>query len=338
MEYVLLACVGVVLAPTLFVAGLHDVPNSIAIPVRTRALTASVATRVAAGFNALGVLLALPLGVYLFSWFDFPAMDSVLLLGVVLSALIAVLGWCIFTYFKGMPTSITHALLAALLGGTLATVALNGVDLDDLWSMPWLAPLLTLLVSPLVAFGLAYLLVYLTVRIARGADPQGVNEVSRTVQSVCVGLTSLGTGLQQGQRFSFVLLLALVGAGIDDAEGWLPYAYVLFAILIGAGCLTGGWRIGHVLAHRLVAIDPMRGMVSTTTTSALLLLGSLTLALPLSTSLTAASAIMGAGANQRFTTVNWRQAARIFGYWAATPVLVGVATAVLVIAMSPALV
>lgn len=334
MELLLLVLVGVILAPTLYVAGLHDVPNSIAIPVRTRALTPRIAVRVAAAFNALGVLLALPIGLYLYSWFEFPSMESELALSVVVASLTSILVWNVFTYFRGMPTSITHGLLAALLGGSLAAVAVGDVGTDDIWGLPWLTPLLTLLFSPLVAFGLAYVLVFAAVRIARGEDPHDVNRVARGLQSVSVGVTSLGTGLQQGQRFAFVLLIALGAGGIADPVEWMGPAYVVFAVLIGAGAWHGGWRIGHVLAHRLVAIDPLRGMVATTATSSLLFMGSLGLALPLSTSLTAASAIIGAGSNQRFATVNWRQFRRIAVYWAATPVVSGVAAATLTLALS----
>lgn len=337
METLLLALILAVMLPNLFVAGMHDVPNAIAIPTRTRALTPKVATRLAAAATALGVLMTYPLGGHLYAWLDLPNMEPQLLLAVVLSALISVLGWNLFTYFRGMPTSVTHAILAAVLGGALATMLIGGTDTTEVLSLPWAAPLLTLLVSPLVAFGMAYLLVFLAARLARGADPSAVNETSRTVQSVCAGLTSLGTGLQQGQRFTFILLLALPAAGIEDGESWMPAIYLVSAALIGMGCLTGGWRIGHMLGHRLVTIDPMRGMISTATTSGLLFVGSLALTLPLSTSLTAASSVIGAGSNQRFATVNWPQAIRLLLYWAATPLVAGTAAAVLVLAMSPLL-
>lgn len=337
MEILLISLIGLVMAPTLYVAGLHDVPNSIAIPVRTRALTPRLAVRVAAVFNALGVLMALPLGIYLFTWFDFPQMDPGMTLAVILSALITVLGWNLFTYFQGMPTSTTHALLAALLGGSVAAVLAADIAVDEVLALPWLSPLLTLLVSPLVAFGVAYLMVFLAVRIARGEDPDDVNRVARGLQAVSVGVTSLGTGLQQGQRFAFLLILAMGAAGVADPESWMPVVYVAFALLIGAGAWHGGWRIGHVLAHRLVTIDPLRAMVATATTSGLLFVGSLGLALPLSTSLTAASTIIGAGSNQRFATLNWRQLRRIVLFWAATPVAAGAAAAVLTLCLSLAL-
>ncbi|MGJ9372488.1 inorganic phosphate transporter [Nesterenkonia sp. CF4.4] len=337
MEAILLALICLTLVPNAFVAGLHDVPNAIAIPVRTRALTPRAATRLAAGFNTLGVLLALPLGIYLYMWFDFPQMEPRLLLAVVLSAALTLLGWNLFTYLRGMPTSTTHALLAGFLGGTLAAAVVADIAFVEVLAMPWAGAALTLLLSPLVAFGLAYLLVFLAARLARGEDPDAVNATSRMAQSVSVGVTSLGTGLQQGQRFSFVLLTALVAAEVQDAQAWLPYAYIGFAVLIGAGCLTGGWRIGHTLGHRLVEIDPLRGMVATTTTSALLFIGSLAFALPLSTSLTAASSVIGAGSNQRFATVHWRQFRRICGYWVLTPLAAGAVTAVFTLALSPLL-
>jgi len=337
VEAILLALICLTLIPNAFVAGLHDVPNAIAIPVRTRALTALAASRVAATFNALGVLLALPLGIYLYTWFDFPQMEPRLLLAVVLCAAVSLLSWNLFTYMRGMPTSTTHALLAAFLGGTLAASTVADLDFREVLAMPWAGAALTLLLSPLIAFGLAYLLVFLAVRFARGEDPDAVNTTSRMVQSVSVGVTSLGTGLQQGQRLSFVLLTALMAGGVEDAQSWLPAAYVAFAVLIGAGCLTGGWRIGHTLGHRLVEIDPLRGMVATTTTSALLFIGSLGFALPLSTSLTAASTIIGAGSNQRFATVHWRAFRKICLYWVLTPLAAGTATATLTLAMSPLL-
>uniref|UniRef100_UPI000255D556 inorganic phosphate transporter n=1 Tax=Nesterenkonia sp. F TaxID=795955 RepID=UPI000255D556 len=94
---------------------------------------------------------------------------------------------------------------------------------------------------------------------------------------------------------------------------------------------------GHMLGHRLVTMDPLRGMVSTTTTASLLFLGSLTLSLPLSTSMTAASSVIGAGSNQRFATVNWPQGLRLFCYWAATPAATGLIAGLLVLAGSPLL-
>ncbi|GAB3848757.1 inorganic phosphate transporter [Nesterenkonia populi] len=334
MELLLLALVVVVLVPTLYLSGLHDVPNAIAIPVRTRALTARAATRLAAACTAAGVLSALPVGLYLYTWFDFPSMSSELTLLVVLVSLLTVLGWSLHTYFQGMPTSITHILLSALLGATLAAAVVSGAEGQDILGMPWMTPILPLLVSPVAAFLVAYLLVFLAARLVRGEEAEEINRTSRMAQCVSVGLTSFGTGIQQGQRFLMVALIALTAAGVPDGDLWLGLGAVLCAGVIALGCLNGGWRIGHVLGHRLVAMDPLRGMVSTTTTAGLLVLGSLVAALPLSTSFTAASAIMGAGSNQRFATVNWRQFRRIALYWAATPVVGVVAAAALTFGLS----
>lgn len=332
MEWVLFALMAAVMVPSLYVAGLHDVPNSIAIPVRTRAVSAKIAVRMAALFNGVGVLLALPLGLILYDWLQMPDIEPALVLLVLVASLSTLLAWNLLTYFRGMPTSSTHALLTSLLGGTVAAVWVSGAD-GELLSLPWLSPLLTLVLSPIAAFGLAYLLVFLAVRLARGEDPADVNRVSRALQSVSIGVTSLGTGLQQGQRFSFVLLLGFTAVGASNPGQWLGWVYALMVLLLVAGCLHGGWRIGHVLGHRLVTIDPLRGMVATTTTSGLLLVGSITLGLPLSTSLTAGSSVMGAGSNQRFATVNWRQFRMIAIYWLVTPLVCTATSGILVIAV-----
>lgn len=336
METVLLVAVAVLLVPNLIVTGLHDVPNAIAIPTRTRALSPRAATRLAAGANAAGVVMTYPLGNQLFSWFAFPSMQAPLVLLVIAAALISLLTWNITTYLRGVPTSTTHGLLAGLIGGALATMLLQGADSTEVLALPWHSPVLNLLVTPLVAFGGAYLLVFLAVRAAQGRDPDAVHGTSRAAQAVCAGLTSFGTGLQQGQRYIFVLLLGSQSAGLD-LQPWLLPILLVFALLLALGCLQGGWRIGHMLGHRLVTMDPLRGMVSTTTTSALLFIGSLMLSLPLSTSMTAASSVIGAGSNQRFATVNWPQGIRLFGYWAATPAVTALVAALLVLAGSPLL-
>lgn len=336
MEIILLVAVAVLLVPNLIVTGLHDVPNSIAIPTRTRALSPRAATRLAAGANATGVVMTYPLGNQLFDWFTFPEMDTELVLLVIAGALIGLLSWNIVTYLRGVPTSTTHGLLAGLIGGALATMLLEGADSTDVLALPWHSPVLNLLVTPLVAFGAAYLLVFLAVRAAQGRDPDAVHSTSRAAQAVCAGLTSFGTGVQQGQRYIFVLLLASQSADLD-LQPWLLPILLAFALLLGLGCLHGGWRIGHMLGHRLVTMDPLRGMVSTSATAGMLFLGSLTFALPLSTSMTAASSIIGAGSNQRFATVNWPQGLRLFGYWAATPAATGLIAGLLVLAGSPLL-
>ncbi|WP_261624202.1 inorganic phosphate transporter [Nesterenkonia marinintestina] len=335
MEIALLVLVCLCLVPTAFLNGLHDVSNAIAVPVRTRALSATAAARLAAAAHVLGALTVLPLGLSVFAWFDMPDAEAGGILTVLLMALVTVFGWNLYTYLRGMPTSSTHGMLAALLGGIFALSALGLTDGDDTRALPWAAPALTLLISPLVAFGAAYVLVFLCARLARTADPDTVNERSRVIQAATAGVTSFGIGLQQGQRLMFLLMLAFAAAVPDHPHTWSTAVFLVCVVAVGAGALTGGWRIGHFLGHRLVVLDPMRGMVAGVTTSGLLLFGSLAWALPLSTSLTAGSAIAGAGSNQRFATVFWSPALKMVRFWIATPVVTGVTSCLLVLALSP---
>lgn len=334
MEIALFVLVCLCLVPTSFLNGVHDVSNAIAVPTRTRALAPGAATKLAAGAHVTGALAVAPLGHSVFAWLQMPTVDTVGTLTVLLVSIVTLFGWNLFTYMRGMPTSSTHALLAAILGGMLALSALGITDGAEIRDLPWAAPALTLLISPLLAFGIAYLLVFLTAHLARTADPDTVNGRSRMLQAATAGVTSFGIGLQQGQR---VLFLSMVPSTLvlPEHSAWGMVLFVVCVIAVGLGALTGGWRIGHFLGHRLVALDPMRGMVSGITTSVLLLFGSLAWALPLSTSLTAGSAIIGTGSNQRFTTVHWPQALRMGAYWIATPLVTGPVACVLVLALSP---
>lgn len=335
MEIALLVLVCLCLVPSAFLNGLHDVSNAIAVPVRTRALSARAATRLAAGAHVAGALTVVPLGLSVFAWFEMPSAEAGGILTVLLIALLTVFGWNLYTYLRGMPTSSTHGLLAALLGGLFALSALGLTDGDGTRALPWAASALTLLISPLVAFGAAYALVFLVARLARTADPDTVNARSRVVQAATAGVTSFGIGLQQGQRIMFLIMLAFAAALPEHPHTWATVVFLACVLAVGGGALTGGWRIGHFLGHRLVVLDPMRGMVAGLTTSGLLLFGSLAWSLPLSTSLTAGSAIAGAGSNQRFATVFWSPALKMVRFWVATPVVTGVVTCVLVLAVSP---
>ncbi len=335
MEIALLVLVCLFLVPASFVNGLHDVSNAIAVPVRTRALSPTAATRLAAVAHLAGALVVLPIGLSVFAWFEMPPVEARATLTVLLVAILTLFGWNLFTYVRGMPTSSTHGLLAAVLGGILALSALGLIDGSEARDLPWAAPALTLLISPLVAFGVAYLLVFLTAYLARSADPDTVNRRSRMVQAATTGVTSFGIGLQQGQRLMFLIMLAFAAALPQHQTTWASTLFIVYSAAMALGALTGGWRIGHFLAHRLVALDPMRGMVAGVTTSVLLLFGSLAWTLPLSTSLTAGSSIIGAGSNQRFATVNWAQALQMGRYWLLTPLVTGFIGCLLVLALSP---
>ena len=196
---------------------------------------------------------------------------------------------------------------------------------------------LPLLLSPLIAFLLAYLLVFPTTWLMRYASPRRGDAGNRLAQSVFASAFSLGHGMQDGQRTMAVIVLALVAGGYATDTG-IPLWVQLFAgAALAAGTLFGGWRITHTLAYRLVRIDPLRGMSATAVSSGMLFLGALWLHIPLSSTQTMTSAIVGAGANQRFSTVRFIPLREILVTWLATAPATALLGGILFLAISPLL-
>ncbi|NKX52019.1 inorganic phosphate transporter, partial [Arthrobacter deserti] len=259
-------------------------------------------------------------------------------LGILLAALLSACGWNVYTWWRRMPSSSTHALIGGLLGAGGASAFLgtgSNVLADGLF---WRQLVLPLLLSPVLAFALSYLAVYAATWAVRFKTPREVNRGTRMVEAVLTGVFSLGHGLQDGQRTMSVVLLALVAAGYLGGEAGVPLWVSLFAAaLLSAGSLFGGWRISHTLGSRLVRLGPLRGATAPGVSSAMLFLGAITLHMPLSSTHTMAAAILGAGANQRFATVRWRVVNRVLRTWLATAFATALSGAVLYLALDPVL-
>ncbi|EMY33239.1 low-affinity inorganic phosphate transporter Pit [Arthrobacter crystallopoietes BAB-32] len=337
MELLLFGAVIAFSACFAFINGFHDVSNSVATAVRTRALLPRVAVVLAALFNFIGVLVAGALALVL-SVQGFNVPDGANGLGILLSGLLAACGWGIFTWWRRMPSSSTHALLGGLLGADLAAAFLGRPNVTAAEGYLWGQLALPLLFSPVIAFVIAFVVVYPATWISRYTTPREANRTNRTVQAVLTGAFSLGHGLQDGQRTVAVLLLALGAVGLAGSGTEIPLWVQLFvAVFLSVGTLFGGWRIAHTLGYRLVRMDPLRGAIAQGVSSAMLYLGALALHMPLSSTHTMASAILGAGANQRFGTVRWRVAQRVLLTWVVTALASALMGATLYLALDPLL-
>jgi PiT family inorganic phosphate transporter len=333
----LLSAVVLLAAVFCFLNGFHDVSNSVATAVRTRALTPSMAVLVAAVFNAVGTLMGAGLVLLLVAGNDFGLPAGTEGLGMLLAALTGASLWNILTWWARMPSSSTHALIGGLVGAGFASALLGGSGITEARNIIWLAVALPLLLSPLVAFGLSYLLVTPVSWLGRHRAPHQLNTGYRMGQSVAAAVFALGHGLQDGQRTMSVLMLALVASGLSAGTAipvWIP---VFAALFLAAGTLFGGWRITHTLSYKLVNIDPMRGMIAQGVGSTLLFLGAIAFHLPLSSTHTVTSAIVGAGANHRFESVRWGAAGRILAVWLFSPAATALLGAVFYLAVSPLL-
>nr|WP_287929518.1 inorganic phosphate transporter [Arthrobacter sp.] len=330
----LLAAVIVAAAAFAFLNGFRDVSSAVALSVRTRALTPTLAVLLAGLFNCLGALLsAFLVAAFASRLFTVPPGRTGLIL--LLAGLLGACLWGVHQWWRGYPSSSTHALISGLVGASLGAALLGRPPLQGINATLLTLVVLPLLVSPVIAFVLGFLAVYPTSWAFRNTAPGQVFRRTRQAQSVAGAAVAFGHGLQDGQRTTAVVLFALLAAGVGTAGATPAWVPVFTAVALTAGTLAGGWRISYTLGHRLVRVDPMRGFVAQIVAAALLFVGAIGLALPLSTTHTVTSAIAGAGRNQRFSVANGRVLGRIVWMWVATPFACAFLGALFFLALSP---
>lgn len=333
MAPVLFGVVVLLAAGFAFLNGFRDASTSVALAVRTRALTPSVAVLLAGFFNFVGALLSAGFAVAISrTWVSLPGGTDGL--SILAAGLASACAWGIFMWWRGIPASSTHALVGGLAGTGLASLAVGGPGVGAVDKSLLLQVVLPLLLSPLIAYSGAFLLVFPAVWSARYTQPSVVNQRFRRSQAVAAGAVAFGHGLQDGQRISAVLLLALLATGHND--GGMPlWVALLTAVLISTGTLFGGWRISHTVGYKITRIDPLRGSVAQIHSALLLLLGAVVFHWPLSSTHTVTAAALGAGENQHFSVTSRKLVFRILALWVLTPLAAAALAFVFALALSP---
>jgi inorganic phosphate transporter, PiT family len=301
--------------------GFHDAANAIATSVSTNALTPRVALLMAAVFNLVGALLgegvAKTIGSGIVS-----VPDGRHGLVVVLSGLIGAIAWNLLTWWLGLPSSSSHALIGGLMGAGLASAATVH------WSVIWEKVVIPMIASPLVGFLLAYLLMLAILWTFRNGAPGLLNRRFRRAQTVSAAAMALGHGLQDAQKTMGVIVLALVAGGYHTGTDIPLWVKLSAAAAISAGTYAGGWRIMRTLGRRVIELDPPRGFAAETTAAGVLYTTAFVFEAPVSTTHTITSAIMGVGATKRLSAVRWGVAQRIAFAWVLTiPMAAAVAVA-----------
>ena len=310
MELAALVAIVVVALVFDFTNGFHDAANAIATSIGTRALSPRVALAMAAVMNLIGAMIstgvAQTVGEGIIAA---PQGDRGLL--VVFAALLGAIGWNVLTWYFGLPSSSSHALIGGLVGAALA--AGSGVKWDGVASNV----AIPMLVSPLVGFALAYLLHVGIMSAFRRMAPARASRTFRRAQIASAAAMALGHGLQDAQKTMGVIVLALVTINWQSDFTVPAWVVVSVAVAMAAGTYAGGWRIIRTLARRVVHLDPPRGFAAETTAAAVLYTTS-ALHLPISTTHTITSAILGAGATKRLSAVRWEMAGNILTAWILT--------------------
>ena len=294
--------------------GFHDAANAIATSVSTRALTPRAALIMAAVMNFLGALLGTEVAETIATQIvDLQHASSHSALVVILCALVGAITWNMITWWYGLPSSSTHALIGGLVGAGLAGgFGVYGSSLVDKVVLP-------MVFSPLVGFGLAFLVMVGLLWLIRNRPPARTNRRFRIAQTVSAAAMALGHGLQDAQKTMGVIYLALLTAQwADPAEGIPLWVKLAAAAAISLVTYAGGWRIMRTLGRKIIELDPARGFVAESVSAVVLYVNAFALHAPVSTTHTITSAIMGVGATKRLSAVRWGVAKNIAGAWILT--------------------
>ncbi len=288
--------------------GFHDSANAIATSVSTRALTPKAALVMAAVMNVVGAFIGTGVAQTISKGIiDTPSGEHGL--GVLFAALAGAIVWNLITWYFGLPSSSSHALLGGLVGAALAgasTVHWGGVV--DKVIIPMVA-------SPVVGLVVGYLVMVLILWLCRRANPHKAKRGFRMAQTVSSASMALGHGLQDAQKAMGVVVLALVTAG-HDPQGGIPFwVKIVCAGMMSLGTYAGGWRIMRTLGRKIIQLDPPQAFAAEMTTSSILYTTSYIFKAPISTTHVITSSIMGVGATKRVKAVRWGVAKNIVLGW-----------------------
>jgi PiT family inorganic phosphate transporter len=292
-----------------FTNGFHDTANSIATSVSTRAMSPRMAVIMAASLNFLGAFLSLSVAATIAK--GIVDSGSVTLL-TVFAGLIGAIAWNLATWWLGLPSSSSHALIGGMVGATLASggeVIWSGL-LDKVVIPALIAPVLAML-----AAGLAILTAY---RVVGRQSPGVVTRGFRLGQLASSSLFSLSHGTNDAQKTMGIIFLALVANGELSPDADIPvWVIVSSATAIALGTYFGGWRIVRTMGSRIIKMDPPQGFAAQSAGAAVILAAS-HVGFPLSTTHVMSGGIMGAGAAKRLSAVRWGVAGNIAVAWVLT--------------------
>jgi inorganic phosphate transporter, PiT family len=306
-----------------FTNGFHDAANIIATIIASRAMTPAQAVVLVAIFEFLGPLLggtavANTIGTFV----DLSGVSSTSAISVMLSALSGAIAWNLFTWWRGTPSSSSHALVGGLIGAVVASTGLSQV----LWGFSTLLEegrftgvtkvLLALALSPILGFGIAFLLHKLNARLLSAARPR-VNDRLRLFQWLTAALLAFSHGANDGQKSMGILTLILLLGGYIASFQVPLWVMLTCSVALTLGVLSGGWRIVRTLGFAIYKVRPLHALNSQLTSASVVLVASM-LGAPTSTSQVVATSIMGIGYAERPKAVRWEKAREIAITWVVT--------------------
>lgn len=298
-----------------FVNGFHDSANSIATIVATKVLTPVKAVAWAAMFNFLGIFISDNVA----KTIGKGIIDQELLwqygVSLVFCAVVGAIIWDLITWWWGIPTSSSHALIGGLIGAGGAVAFVDAI----VWSGT-MKTIVFIVVSPLTGLVAGFLLIALVTKIARKHARGTVNKWFRHLQLVSSAFFSLTHGTNDAQKgMGIIMMVLFISTGASATDEFSVHTWVMIAcgLSIALGTFFGGWRIVKTMASRITKLEPYQGFCAETGGAGVLLVTAI-LGIPVSTTHTISGSIMGVGATKRFSAVRWGLGRRIVVAWVVT--------------------
>lgn len=305
-----------------FLNGFHDAANSIATVVSTKVLSPLAAVGWAAFFNFVAFLV---FGLHVANTIGKGVVNTEFVtLSVVAGGLLGAIVWDIITWWWGLPTSSSHALVGGFVGAAVAKAGFGSIVKSGLYNI-----LIFIVVSPVLGLILAYIISHIVVFICKNSTPSNVDKHFRRLQLLSAAAYSLGHGGNDAQKSMGIIAVALFVTRSNLSEKFHVPFWVVIAchIAMGLGTLFGGWRIVKTMGQRITKLKPFEGFCAEAG-GALTLFSTVALGVPVSTTHTITGAIVGVGARNRLSAVRWGVTLKVIWAWVLTiPCSAGVAAA-----------
>jgi PiT family inorganic phosphate transporter len=292
-----------------FINGFHDTANAIATCISTRALSIRSAIMMAAGLNFVGAMISTKVAATIGKEIVDPSNVTQM---VVLAGIIGAIIWDLITWYYGLPSSSSHAIIGGIMGAVIAhagVAALHGAGLKKI--------ILALVLSPLIGIATGFIFMVIMLWAFRNKSPYGLNKAFRKLQVLSAAFMAFSHGTADAQKSMGVITLALVSYGYIATFHVPTWVMVACALAMALGTAIGGWRIIKTVGHDFVKLQPVHGFC-VETASAGVILGAAALGMPTSTTHVITSSILGVGLSKRLSAVNWQIAYRIVWAWVLT--------------------
>ena len=293
-----------------FINGFHDTANAIATSVSTRALQPNHAIMMAAVLNFLGAMVST--GVAKTIGGDIVSSASIVDEKIIIAALFGAIVWNLLTWYFGIPSSSSHALVGGLIGAVLISVGMSGLNWNGIGKI-----VVSLIASPVIAIITGIIIMNILFRLFGNFSPHTVNDKFRKMQIVSAATMAFSHGSNDAQKSMGIITLALFSGGFISEFEVPMYVKILCAAAMAIGTATGGWRIIKTIGGKIFKLEPISGFAADLNSS-VVVFGATLLHLPVSTTHVVSGSIMGVGTAKRVNAVHWGVAQQMVKAWVMT--------------------